>query len=245
MILDNRYNVTRWENSTVLYDDHFISDPCPQVFDGKFIVNDDAYVTSSSSDVGIGRANVVYFAHNDIPMVLKHYYRGGAVAAIMHDRYLGFNTENSRSFKEWRLLKKMRSLGLPVPDAIAAHANKGPFFYQCDLITRRLENTRTLSDTLTTGTLSSEQWVKVGECIKLFHNNNIYHADLNARNILLNTRSEVFLIDFDNSYIRSGGGLWRMSNLARLKRSLLKFKKNEANFHFDDNAWSALLMGYR
>ena len=139
----------------------------------------------------------------------------------------------------------MRSLNLPVPDAIAAHAKRGACFFHCDLITRRLEDTKTLSDMLIGGALSSMQWRRVGACIKMFHDHNIYHADLNARNILLNIQGEVFLIDFDNSYIRSSCGSWRMSNLTRLERSLEKFKRNETDFHFEARDWSALLMGYQ
>jgi hypothetical protein len=36
-----------------------------------------------------------------------------------------------------------------------------------------------------------------------------------------------------------------MSNLARLKRSLLKFKRNESVFHFEEQDWSELLAGYQ
>ena len=245
MTLENRYKVKKQGSSYILYDEHFVSDPVSQFFDGDFLVDDVPHVNAVSPEVGIGRANVVYFSHKNIPMVLKHYYRGGAVAALLNDRYFGFNIENTRSFREWRLLKKMRSFNLPVPDAVAAHVKKGLFYYQADLITRKLENTKTLSDTLNDGSVSSEQWGAVGICIKLFHQKNIYHADLNARNILLNKEGEVYLIDFDNSYIRSGSESWKMSNLARLKRSLLKFKKNETDFSFEEQDWSALLVGYR
>jgi 3-deoxy-D-manno-octulosonic acid kinase len=59
----------------------------------------------------------------------------------------------------------------------------------------------------------------------------------------------VYLIDFDNSYFRvstkSRAKSWRLANLARLKRSLLKFKKNVEDFHFSDANWSALLGGYK
>lgn len=194
---------------------------------------------------GIGRARVVYFSHNDITLVLKHYYRGGAVATLLKDRYFGFAIENTRAFKEWRLLKKMQELKLPVPDAVAAHVKKSLFFYRADLITRKIENTRTLSDCLTSDTLNSEQWEKVGCCIKSFHQHDIYHADLNARNILLDDNGEVYLIDFDNSCIRMSNANWKQANLARLKRSLLKFKNNETVFYFDEQDWSALIDGYR
>ena len=247
----NRYKVKKLDKSYILYDDHYfndsvISDLAPPFFDGDHHANGKQRdSTALSHETGIGRARVVYFIHNNTAMVLKHYYRGGAVAALIKDHYFGFSIENTRSFKEWRLLKKMRGFDLPVPDAVAAHVKKGLFYYQADLVTRKLENTKTLSDILSAGRLNSEQWKKVGACIHAFHQKNIYHADLNARNVLLNQEGEVYLIDFDNSYIRSDSKTWKMSNLARLKRSLLKFKKNESVFYFEEQDWSALLTGYR
>jgi len=248
-----RYKIKKLGSSYVLYDENFLSDSdlsdsSLQFFDGDYLANangEQSIKAVSTSETGIGRARVVYFIYNNVEMVLKHYYRGGAVAALIKDRYFGFNIENTRSFREWRLLKQMRSFGLPVPDAVAARVNKGLFCYQADLITRKIEQTKTLSDVLSEASMDSDQWKKVGACIQLFHQKNIYHADLNARNILLNQEGEVYLIDFDNSYIRNNSKTWKMSNLARLKRSLLKFRKNERVFHFEEQDWSALLVGYR
>jgi len=194
---------------------------------------------------GIGRAKVVYFPYEGKTFVLKHYYRGGAVASVLKDQYLGFNVEKSRAFKEWRLLKKMHELALPVPKAVAAHVERDSFFYRADLITVKIEDTKTLADVLIEKAMAAEQWCKIGECIKRFHDHDIYHADLNARNILLSDTGDVYLIDFDNSYLRADSVKWKMANLARLKRSLLKFKKNTAGFRFDEDNWTALLSGYR
>jgi 3-deoxy-D-manno-octulosonic acid kinase len=244
--LESRGKVKKLGCSYVLYDDQLISEPNLQLFDADYLTNSDSCTNSTlSAGAGIGRARVVYFIHHNITMVLKHYYRGGAISALVKDRYLGFNIENTRSFREWYLLKKMRSFDLPVPNAVAARVSKGVFFYQADLITQELENTKTLSDILSEGRVNSEQWKSIGACIKLFHQNNIYHADLNARNILLDQEGEVYLIDFDNSFIRTGGSSWKMSNLIRLKRSLNKFKRNESTFYFEELDWSNLVQGYQ
>ena len=139
----------------------------------------------------------------------------------------------------------MNGLGLPVPIAVAAHANKGVLSYRADLITEELKQVETLSDVLSNSVLGDENWQKIGRCIKRFHQHDIYHADLNARNILLTKSLEVYLIDFDNSYIRLGSNVWKMANLSRLKRSLLKFKNNTDGFNFDEDDWSAFLDGYK
>lgn len=249
----DQFKIKKTGGSYILYDASIINEPTLQLFDGDYHTNSGAQQNNStsasavaaSSSQGIGRAKVRYFQHEDIPLVLKHYYRGGMVARFIKDRYLGLSIENSRAFREWRLLKKMRSLDLPVPEAVAAHVQKSLVSYRADLVTREIKNCRTLADVLMHQGLEAEQWKKAGKCIKRFHLLNIYHADLNARNILLTDAGDIYLIDFDNSSIRTGSGSWKMANLARLKRSLLKFKKNHSGFNFYQDNWEAFLEGYK
>lgn len=245
--LVSQFKIKKTGNSYILYDAGIIAEPALQLFEPDYHTNQHTRQKNSNlnTESGIGRARVVYFSYQEKPLVLKHYYRGGAVAAILKDRYLGFKVENSRAFREWRLLKKMRNLGLPVPDAVAAQVKKGLLFYRADLITEEIKNVQTLAEVLQEKVLPAEQWQQVGACIKLFHKENIYHADLNARNILLSEAGDVYLIDFDNSSIRTGSETWKMANLARLQRSLLKFKRNRDGFHFVEDNWRALLQGYK
>jgi len=246
MDLDGRYTIKIIDDSYILYDADLISDPTLEIFDRDYHSNNNPSFSSDlSEDAGIGRAKVVYFYRDNKNMVLKHYFRGGLIASIVKDLYFGFGIEKTRAFREWRLLKEMQKLDLPVPNAVAARVKKGLFFYQADLITQKIENTKTLSDVLSEEDLNSKQWGRIGACIKLFHQKNIYHADLNARNILLDQEGEVYLIDFDNSSIRNDDASWKMSNLTRLKRSLNKFKKNESDFYFDEQSWSDLVRGYQ
>lgn len=242
---NSQFKLRNSGKSCILYDGSILADPSVALFDSE---QDDA--GSHRDDVslvqsaGIGRAKVVYFSHNDVNLVLKHYYRGGLVASINKDRYLGLDVEKTRAFREFRLLEKMKTLGLPVPDVVAAHAEKGLFYFRADLITREIENVNTLADYLSDKSADALLWNKVGACIKEFHAHNVDHADLNARNILLTNKDEVYLIDFDNSNIRNGSDAWKQDNLLRLKRSLLKFKNNTADFRFDENDWIAFLKGY-
>ncbi len=250
MSLGENFKISKTGNSYILYDASIIAEPTLQMFTRDYHTNQQSQQnkpishSSTSQQGGIGRAQVVYFSQGERSFVLKHYYRGGAVASILKDRYPGFSVVKSRAFREFRLLKKMGEFGLPVPIAVAAHVKKGLLSYRADLITEELKHVETLSDVLSNGVLSDENWQKVGLCIKRFHQHDIYHADLNARNILLMGNMEVYLIDFDNSYIRIGSDSWKMANLSRLKRSLLKFKNFTDNFNFDEDDWSALLDGY-
>ena len=245
MALVSQYTIKKIDNSYILYDADSISNPVLEIFDRDYHSNNEQSLSSGlSGEVGIGRAKVVYFHRDNKDMVLKHYFRGGLVASIVKDRYFGFDIEKTRAFREWRLLKDMKKLDLPVPNAIAAHVRQGVLYYRADLITQKIENSKTLSDVLINKAIGDELWKEVGSCIKKFHDKNVYHADLNARNILLTEEGKVYLIDFDNSNFRPGSQSWKIGNLARLKRSLLKFKKNEKSFNFCEGDWSIFLEGY-
>lgn len=256
MSSNNQFKIKKIGRSSILYDDSIIGEPDLQLFggvsrDGDYHTKADAQQnisadsTTSASRAGVGRAPVVYVQHEGQPLVLKHYYRGGLVARLSRDCYLGLGVEGSRAFKEFRLLKAMRELGLPVPDAVAARVEKGVLCYRADLVTREIEQVTTLADMLCQRELDEALWKKIGYTIKQFHQHDIYHADLNARNILLDEAGEIYLIDFDNSAMRSGSASWQAANLSRLHRSLMKFKNRHTGFNFSDSDWSVLLDGYK
>lgn len=193
--------------------------------------------------VAIGRGEAQFYQYQGHDLVLKKYLRGGMVASLLGDRYFGLNREQTRSFKEFHLLHQLQKLALPAPRPVAARAEKSGLFFRAALITLEIPNAQTLADQLMSSTLDDAAWQDVGRCIRQFHDNNVYHADLNARNILL-SEGKVYLIDFDKGAFRYLGESWKASNLARLKRSLLKFKSLNQTFYFDDNNWKQLLQGY-
>lgn len=246
----NQFKIKKTGNTFILFDADILDAPSCQLFEADYHTKQVSQQNilpgceNASLAKGVGRAKVVYFLFEKSAFVLKHYYRGGLIASIIKDKYLGLNPEKTRAFKEFRLLKKMQERGLPVAEAVAARVDKGLFFFRGDLITKEIKNVKTLADSLLGQSLTKDTWADLGDCIKRFHLHNIYHADLNARNILLNERGEIHIIDFDNSYFRRGTGSWKSANLLRLRRSLVKFKKNDESFCFDENNWSALLAGY-
>jgi 3-deoxy-D-manno-octulosonic acid kinase len=54
------------------------------------------------------------------------------------------------------------------------------------------------------------------------HDANVYHADLNAHNILVDDTQKIWLIDFDKSTRRTMTRALREQSLERLGRSLQK-----------------------
>lgn len=192
-----------------------------------------------------GRGHAVFFTYQGHDLILKHYQRGGLVASLLGDKYLGSDPDNSRAFREWRLLSQMYGLQLPVPKPVAASVSRHGSFHRADLVTKQIHDVKPLADYLLAGELSKTTWQDIGTCIRRFHDAGVYHADLNARNILLNPDSrDVYLIDFDKGSIRYIGEAWKASNLARLQRSLNKFKSMNKSFNYNETEWESLLDGY-
>ena len=187
----------------------------------------------------LGRGTTVFIRDGDNHWVLRHYLRGGMAATISRDRYVWTGLEQTRAWREWRLLAELRERGLPVPPPVAAQVVRRGLLYSADLITGRLEG-RALSVVAREQRL--EQWKAVGACIRRFHDEGVFHADLNAHNILLDGDS-VALLDFDRSRLRPPGK-WREQNLERLQRSLRKLSGIHFGFDFGDEQWHLLLAGY-
>lgn len=236
----NNESLVRIGKRHILYDASLIEHPQAGLFD-----IDRAQHHAGQQSLAEGRGHAVFFRNDGLDLVLKHYQRGGRMAALLGDRYIGIDCNRSRSFREWRLLRQMRELELPVPAPVAASCTRHGMFYRADLITLQLNNVVTLADYLLESECNEAGWAAVGSCIRRFHDASVYHADLNARNILFDAeRNRVYLVDFDKGAIRYLGNSWKASNLARLHRSLLKFKSLNQVFHFNQDNWNALINGY-
>ena len=138
----------------------------------------------------------------------------------------------------------MLDKGLPVPQPAAIKVERTGLLYTADIMMHRIPNSRTLMHILMTEELTEGHWIAVGSVIRRFHEEEVYHADLNANNIMLDEGGRCFLIDFDRCGIRKPKLKWQKENLLRLKRSLNKALKSEEAFYFSDVNWRSLLRGY-
>lgn len=192
-----------------------------------------------------GRGGVAMISTPAGEAVLRHYRRGGAVATLMGDRYLWTGADRARPFREFRLLRELARLDLPAPAAIAARYCRHGIFYSADLITGRIADARTLAESLAAGELDGELAGGVGELVARFHRAGVWHADLNAHNVLGNAEG-LHLIDFDRGRIRAPQARWQQANLQRLRRSLVKLGAAAAgDAAFDAAIWQPLLQRYR
>ena len=216
--------------ATILYDDTFLSHADEALFSPP----------AGAAVVG-GRGAAWIMPGGDGEWVLRHYRRGGLPAKVVADIYLWPGLERTRPWCEWRLLAELHTLGLPVPRPVAAQVVRSGLAYRGDLITRRIPDTRTLAE-LVTRAVDTVPWKTVGTCLRRFHAAGVWHADLNAHNILVDEAAVVWLIDFDRGERRTRQDGWEQGNLARLQRSLRKLGVADASLR---QGWAALLDGYR
>jgi 3-deoxy-D-manno-octulosonic acid kinase len=193
---------------------------------------------------GRGRGSAWLIASGVDQWVLRHYRRGGALARrLLTDRYIWAGEDRVRAFAEWRLLARLHAGGLPVPEPIGARYRRAGFLYRCDLIMRRIAGAEPLSTTLAAAALEAGIWGAIGGAIARLHAAGVDHADLNAHNILVDSRGCVSVIDFDRGRIRAPGA-WKARNLQRLHRSLQKISAQLPAGRFTTTAWNWLVSGY-
>ena len=218
MIVEIKPKIISSGNTHIVYNAHAVSSFDADRF--QELCSLPPPIHSPSLGKGRGAASVVTVA--DRSCVLKHYHRGGLVAGFLVDRYLYTGLDRTRSFAEWRLLSLMHKRGLPVPIPFAARCCRHGLFYTADLISEYCQGTQTLAQLLSHEPLPNFLWRKLGHTLRRFHDCGIYHADLNAHNILLNSENgEVTLVDFDRAF-HSRHPFFLRRNMARLQGSLNK-----------------------
>lgn len=207
-----------------------------------------------------GRGTVVFVASGDVDggdepepqgagpdagedWALRHYHRGGLPGRLLDDRFVWAGASLTRSFREWRLLRRLHNDGLPVPRPVAAAYRRRGLTYAADLITARIPGAQPLAAHLARGPIPADTWRRLGHCIRRFHDAGVFHADLNVHNLLLDESSHPWLLDFDRGRIRQPGG-WRRANLERFARSLRKTNATNDAVNVAPADWSALLSGY-
>jgi 3-deoxy-D-manno-octulosonic acid kinase len=174
--------------------------------------------------------------------VLRHYRRGGLVGRVNRDRYWWHGEDRTRSFREFRLLHELARRGLRVPQPLAAGYARDGLSYRADLLTALVPNTRTLAQRLAADFPSLSTWDRLGATLGRFHAEGVFHADLNAHNVLIDPQHDAWLIDFDRGELRAPARAWQRANLQRLQRSLHKL--GAPSHERFAAAWDALVQGY-
>ncbi|MGH8115831.1 MAG: 3-deoxy-D-manno-octulosonic acid kinase [Rhodanobacteraceae bacterium] len=223
----------------MVFDADLPESPTPAWFDRSWW-----HAQGGFRNAGGGRGGVAFLDTPAGPCVLRHYRRGGWMTPLLGDRYLWTGRNRSRGFAEFRLLSELSERGLPVPAPVAARCRRRGVWYTADLITRAIDDARTLAQIIVARHLDAGLAERVGALVGRFHAAGVDHADLNAYNILV-AGDALWLVDFDRGEIRATGTAWKLANLARLKRSLLKVGAcDHDEAALDREIWSPLMRGY-
>lgn len=226
-------------NRYILYDAACIENPESFGFDANYWASQDAIIGFAE-----GRGTTFFVQHAGEDYVLRHYRRGGMIARLSPDQYVWTGLQRTRAWREWHLLALMREMDLPVPHPVAVQVVRNGMTYSADIMTRRITHTTTLAEELLRHSLSEEAWQELGRMIQRFHYHGVWHADLNANNVLIDTEGQIYLIDFDRGRLRQPARQWQQANLDRLKRSLLKLQSRDESFYFAESDWQILLKAY-
>ncbi len=229
---------TAWDGplaGAMLSDARRLADAGPEVFNP-------AHYGDRARPVDAGGRQAAWFVEGQgWQGVLRRYRRGGMIARISRDAYLWNGEARTRSFREYRLLTALRAQGLPVPAPLAAaYWRQGPI-YRAAIVVERIPGVRPLAQALT-----EPLWQPVADAIVRMHRAGVWHADLNAFNILIGNDGRVWLIDFDRGTQGALSERQRQANLDRLRRSLRKVA-DEAGDRFwmrlRDSYWTAWGIG--
>lgn len=195
----------------------------------------------------VGRGSAWYINAPFGSVVLRQYLRGGWAAKLSRQSYFFSRVSRSRPFREFHLLTALYEQGLPVPKPVAALCEFRGLISSGALLTACIPSAQTLADVLASQSddpnSRADIWERVGKCIRQFHDAGVWHADLNARNILLDAGFRVFLIDFDKARFTPGEKVDGEGNLTRLKRSLVKLWPAETQSTLQQ-VWTKLETGY-
>jgi 3-deoxy-D-manno-octulosonic acid kinase len=156
-------------------------------------------------------------------VVVRIFRRGGLVARLVAETYVGFRP---RPLRELAVTVEARRRGVPAPEVLAARV-EGGLIYRGALVTVEVPSSATLVEALRRAPDAAERRrlaAATGRALAMLHGAGVFHADLNATNILVRDGADVVLLDFDRARLApaSLSAAARRRNLRRLARSLAK-----------------------
>ena len=204
--------------------------------------------------------------------VVRHYRRGGAVAALLGDRYL--RVERSRPERELEASRALKQAGIATPTVVAAACYPRGAFYRGDIVTRFLPGSRDLAAILFPQSIGDSDGAgsegggtggaggsagpgsiapataleAAGRLIRRAQEAGLRHPDLNLKNILVVETAEgvtAHVVDLDRARVKAPvGGWWRRRMVRRFWRSARKFERRTGR-ELGPEARAAFDRGYR
>lgn len=171
-----------------------------------------------------GRGGVGVLTVGEMRLVVRPYRRGGALGAILRDRYM----RPSRVRHELQVLAALRREGVPVVVPVAALARRSGAFWRLRLCTEQLVDAMPLPAFLAAHPGHRRVVaVAVGTVLHLAFAAGLRHPDLHADNVLCSVRGErvrVVLVDLDRAALSRPQARARDDMLARMQRYFLRHR---------------------
>jgi 3-deoxy-D-manno-octulosonic acid kinase len=176
--------------------------------------------------------------------VCRHYRRGGWIAPLLGDRYMGVGTE--RPFRELAASVAARARGVRTPAVVAGAVYRAGPVYRADLVTEEVPDTRSLADWLHEvhdRPTDDDLLLRAGRVVASLERARVAHADASAGNILLAREGPAWIVDLDRAVVLPPGAPMPSRMRARLERSLRKLCAARG-LPPTASAWDALYAGY-
>lgn len=188
----------------------------PNVYSG--IARQNWFEFQHAHAVTHGGRQSAWFVEGDFGQgVLRYYRRGGLRAKLGRESYFWLGQNSVRAFAEIRVLEYLRAQNILVPEPLAAAYWRTGLWYKNAILMRRIEHVQTLANCF-----DNTDPAIVYKAIKAMHTAGVWHADLNANNILLDAQQRIWIIDFDRAKIMPVTKNRAQNNFLRLQRSLVK-----------------------
>lgn len=162
--------------------------------------------------------------------VIRHARRGGALAGLLRDRYLG----QPRFLQEIRMARRLSRAGIPTPDVLAGVAYGGRLMHRADVATERADGEDLAAILFGPREAPAGEQDAVMDAVGLavgeLHRAGFLHPDLQLRNVLVargsGTPARVTFLDVDTCrpYDWSDTAAARR-NVARFRRSWDKWNR--------------------
>lgn len=167
---------------------------------------------------------------HDCQLCLRFYRRGGLIGKIIKFGFWRFSKNAHRARDEFALTAQLYAEGFAVPRPLLGRETVTSFFVTNALLMEQIPHTHNVAEILEERALTVDEVMVVAQLLVRFFQAEVYHCDLNIRNILLSTTGQLrgYLIDFDKC---SRGKLTQAmvdEMLARLERSFNKEKELKA-----------------
>lgn len=177
--------------------------------------------------------------------VVRHYRRGGVVAAVLGDRYVGWGV--ARPFHELAASVAARDRGVRTPAVVAGATYRDGAVYRADLVTEEVADARSLAAWLrdpSADVAEDDLLRRTGRAVRSLERARLVHADASAGNFVLGRDGPAWIVDLDRCRVVPLDAPPPPPRMrTRLERSLRKIYAAR-NRPLAASSWYALRAGY-